>query len=474
MTDLNPDNGKELCFDKGSFRDRTNRIIKNDTCIYRVLNSTADEEYESLKNSTFYNNLINSQRIVKSTQVDIENFEIPDHDDSNWVSILEHERIPLISYPYEWSFSMLKDAALLHLELMEIALDDNMVLKDSSPYNIQWKGKQPIFIDIPSFIKYEQGQAWIGYKQFCELFLFPLMLQAYKDIPFQAWLKGNLNGISANDFANLQSFRDLFRPGVLLHGTLQSKLQNKYKNTDKSTHSAIKNAGFKKELIIHNINSMTKLIQKLEWGQSKSTWSNYINENNYSSDDMTQKIELVDKICSTNYKLVWDFGCNTGQFSRIAAKHADYVIAFDFDALAIDQLYKQLKIENNKKILPLVFDLSEPSPNTGWRNQERKTITERGEPELILSLALIHHLVITANIPLSEVIDYFYNVGGDLIIEFVDKNDSMVKRLLLNKEDNYNDYSIENIERLLLSHYKSFDKYTLNSGNRTLYYAKRN
>ena len=472
MTDLS--SSTELCFDSGSFRDRTNRIINKNNQIYRVLNSTAEKEWALLTSSKFYEDLINSQKIVKSTQLDISNFETPNHDDSKWLTILEHERIPLISYPYEWSFNMLKDAALLHLDLMKTALDGNMILKDSSPYNIQWRGKQPIFIDIPSFVEYEQGQAWVGYRQFCELFLFPLMLQAYKDIPFQPWLKGSLQGISANDYANLQSFRDLFKPGVFLHGVLQAKLQNKYKNTDKSTHSEIKNAGFKKELIIHNINGINKLIQNLEWKQSKSTWSNYTNEHNYSSDDMAQKIELVNKICATHYKLVWDFGCNTGQFSRIAAEHADYVIAFDFDALAIDQLYKQLKTEGNNKILPLVFDLSEPSPNTGWRNKERKLITERGEPELILSLALIHHLVITANIPLSEIIDYFYSVGGDLIIEFVDRNDSMVKRLLLNKEDNYNDYSIENIERLLLNHYKSFDKYILNSGNRTLYYAKRN
>lgn len=466
--------GGKLHFDEGSFRDRTSRVLIQNNRVFRVLDKCALDEWNFLNECDFFKDCINNKDIVQTTELSLDDFDLPEQLTHRWEAILEHKRIPFISYPYEWSFTMLKDAALLQLDLIEKALKSNMILKDASSYNIQWQGTKPIFIDTGSFVKLPEGCAWHGYRQFCELFLFPLMLQAYKNTSYQPWLRGSLEGISAVDLSNIFSFRDKFRPGVLMHVVAQAALQNRYDDSNNNIQSTMKQAGFKKELISHNISGLKNIINKLQWKQSKSTWSNYTCEHNYTDEDMNGKTEFVRSVTETRkYKLIYDLGCNTGVFSRIAAEGSDYVVAVDFDALAIDHLYQSLKLESNTKIQPLIGNIADPSPGLGWRNQERKSLTQRSKPDLVMALALIHHLVIGSNIPLDEAIQWFWDLGGDLLIEFVDKQDSMTKKLLLNKEDNYSDYTKDNFEALLKKHYSSIEIKSLSSGNRTLYLARR-
>jgi len=468
-----PERTAPLDFEEGSFRDRTSRVLIHYDKVFRVLDRIALQEWRHVKEQDFYKECVRRDHIINTEERDLSAFNVSTCPTHQWEALLEHERIPFISYPYEWSFEMLKDAALLHLNLLDQALSRDILLKDSTPYNIQWRGTSPIFIDTASFIKLSSGTAWTGYRQFCELFLFPLMLQSYKGIPFQPWLRGSLEGINASDLHRAMSIRDLFRPGVLMHVALQAKLQDRYNNSENDIKHTLKKAGFKKELIIHNVNNLRRLIHKLQWKQSRSTWSNYVNENNYSSKDMEDKKSFVRKITSSNkYNTVWDLGCNTGTFSHIAAENAEQVVAIDYDPLTIDHLYLTLKNTGNTKILPLIGNLADPSPGIGWRNMERKPLLKRGKPDLILGLALIHHLVIGANIPLDDAIQWFAGIGGDLLIEYVDRMDSMTQRLLINKEDNYSDYTQENFEKLLSTHFASVDKQALESGTRTLYLAR--
>lgn len=456
----------------GSFRDRTSRVFYSENSVFRALNKQALGEWEVLSSSKFFSRFIAEGKIVQTKRV-----EFPGNLDSvipgKWSAFLKHQPIPFISYPYEWSFGMLKDAALLQIELLLAALDEDMVLKDSSAFNFQWKGVSPVFIDIPSFEKLASGEPWVGYRQFCQMFLYPLFLQGYKNIPFQPWLRGNIDGIDPEICNNLLSVRDLLRPGVFMHVCLQAKMQARYASTQKDIKKDVSTAGFNKKLIKNNIEGLRKLIRGLSWKRSSSQWSHYVNEHIYTdSDHEIKKSFVCDVISLQTWNLVWDLGCNTGAFSRIAAENAQYVLAMDADQLAIEYFYQELKKEKISKILPLIYNIADPSPNLGWQGAERKSLPERGKPDLILCLALLHHIVISSNIPLKEFVEWLARPGTSLIIEFVTKEDPMVKTLLLNKEDNYMDYEIEYFENCLSKAFNIIKRNALKCGTRILYFAR--
>ena len=262
-------------------------------------------------------------------------------------AVLRHERVPFVSYPYEWSFGMLRDAALLHLELLEAALAEDLVLKDASPYNVQWRGASPCS-STSALRAPHPGEPWLGYRQFCALFLYPLLLQAYKGVAFQPWLRGSLEGISPEQFRSLMSARDLLRRGVLTHVYLHARLERGRDETAREVKSELRAAGFKKELIVANVRRLAKLIRRLEWSPSRSTWSGYEATTSYDEADAARKEAFVrEAIASRRWELVWDLGCNVGRFSRIAAEHARSVVALDSDAAVVERLYRELKSERS-------------------------------------------------------------------------------------------------------------------------------
>ena len=385
--------------------------------------------------------------------------------------MLKHARIPFISYPYEWPFGMLKDAALLHLKLMLSALDAGMILKDSSAYNIQWEGAAPVFIDIPSFEVLGKGEPWIGYRQFCELFLYPLMLQAYKGVDFRPWLRGSIDGIPAEAMRQLLSSRDYLRAGVLLHVVAQAALQRRY--SCGSVRGKLAEAGFDRGLIVSNVTKLQKIVSAMQPAGAKTTWADYAQSHSYDQAEFEAKRDFVERAAaSRSWKLVWDIGCNTGTFSRIAAQHADSVVAMDGDWMAVESLYREQQSRPDRaKILPLVVNLADPSPSQGWKGLERKSLPERGKPDLTLCLALIHHIVIGANIPMGDFVDWLGNLGTSLVIEFVGREDEMVQVLLANKDDQYGDYTQENFEALLSARFDIRDSRPLKGGKRVIYFA---
>lgn len=456
----------------GSFRDRTNRVFYQADSVFRGLSEHARKEWDILSSTAFFPRLMAEGKVVHTEQ--IETSSIPDLDQAGqWAAILQHQALPFISYPYEWTFGMLKDAALLQLELIQAALGENMILKDASPFNIQWVGTRPVFIDIASFEQLVPGEPWVGYQQFCQQFLYPLFLQAYKDIPFQPWLRGSLDGIEPEQCAHLMSLRDLLRPGVFTHVYLQAKAQSSYAPTSRNLKQDLRAAGFHKALIQANVNRLHKTIQKLTWKRTASTWSDYENNTSYTDTARRQKVDFVRRVTQSQFwPLVWDLGCNIGTFSRIAAKNARNVIAMDVDPLVIERLYQALKAENSVSILPLVSNVVDPSPNLGWRGLERRALTARGRPDLILCLALIHHLVIGANLPLKELLEWLASIGSSLVIEFITPEDPMVRTLLRRKANHYDDYNTAYFERCLSEAYDIVRQETLSSGTRILYHAK--
>jgi precorrin-6B methylase 2 len=455
----------------GSFRDRNGRVFYQDGAILRGLGARAAREWQALSATRFFHEAVNEGKIVRTEQAQRPRLLAAGRA-NGWALVLEHEAIPFISYPYEWCFSQLKDAALLQIDLLLRGLDEGVILKDASAFNVQWRGVHPTFIDIPSFERWQAGDPWVGYRQFCQMFVNPLLLQAYKDIPFQAWLRGSIDGIAPEQCRNLMSFRDRLRPGVLAHVVLHARAQAAAGGRG-DVKQSLRAAGFSADLIQRNARGLRSLIEGLEWKRSTSVWANYAAQNSYADQDRDAKIAFVrEVVASRPRRLVWDLGCNTGTFARVAAEHADQVIAMDADHLAVERLYRGLKQEQVSNILPLVVNLADLPPALGWRGKERKDLTQRGRPDLTLCLALLHHMVIGANIPLEEFVDWLSSaVGGDLVIEFVDREDPMVRTLLRNKDDIYDDYSVERFEACLSARYNVVRREALSSGTRTLYHA---
>jgi hypothetical protein len=458
----------EVAPEPGSYRDRNGAIWYRGHEVFRGISSKALADWEALSKAPFFAALTQAGALVATERV-----EGMAEAASGWAAVLRHERIPFISYPYEWAFGMLRDAALLHLDLMLQALDAGMILKDASAYNIQWRGAEPVFIDIPSFERLEEGAPWVGYRQFCELFLYPLMLQAYKGIDFRPWLRGALDGIPADAIRPLITGRDYLRPGVLMHVVAQNALQRRYSAAAVSVKRSLAAAGFDKALIVRNVERLRNIVEGMTAAGHKTSWADYDRTHSYDAEEFEAKRAFVaEAVARQRWPLIWDLGCNTGTFSRIAAQYADLVVAMDGDRMAIEQLYQAQKARPDRRsILPLVINLADPSPAQGWRGLERKPLPERGRPQLTLCLALIHHIVIGSNIPMAEFIAWLAALGTSLVIEFVGRDDEMVGTLLANKDDQYGDYRQDVFEALLARHFDIAASRPLKDGKRMVYLA---
>jgi hypothetical protein len=452
----------------GSYRDRNGAVFYRGERVLRGINAKALRDWRHLSQTDFFRRLMQQERIVPTECAAVEPEAAAD-----WAALLSHQRIPFVSYPYEWPFGMLREAALLHLDLMQAALDEGMILKDASPYNVQWNGAEATFIDIPSFEILEPGTPWIGYRQFCELFLYPLFLHAYKGVDVRPWLRGKLDGITAASMRRLMSTRDLLRPGVMMHVVAQAALQRRYAEDATGVRSTLAVAGFDKGMISRNVAGLRRIVARMRPADNKSVWADYGETHTYDQAEFEAKCAFVRSAVSRRrWPLVWDLGCNTGTFSRIAAGHADYVVAVDGDPATVQRLYESQKDRpDRKQILPLVVDLADPSPNQGWQGTERRSLADRGRPDLTLCLALVHHMVVGANIPMREFIAWLAGLGTSLVIEFVGRQDEMLMRLLANKDDQYSDYHADVFEGLLAEHFDVADKRPLKGGKRTIYLA---
>jgi hypothetical protein len=327
----------EVALEPGSFRDRTARVFYHNGHIYRGLDGAALKHWQALEATRFFRRFSDAGALVETRRLDAA--ALPLDPGQQWEGVLEHERVPFISYPYEWSFSMLRDAALLQLDLVLAALDEGLSLKDASAYNVQWKGPAPVFVDIGSFCIRAEGEPWVGYRQFCQMFLYPLLVQAYRNVPFQPLMRGNIEGIDASTCLGVLGARDYFRGGVLAHVYLQAKAQAAYSSTTRDVRADLTAAGFDKRIIQANARRLRTLVSRLKWKAQPSTWSDYVKCGHYDASDAAQKRDFVSiAAASRTWTLAWDIGCNVGVFSRTIAPHAKYVVAMDADHLAVDHL----------------------------------------------------------------------------------------------------------------------------------------
>jgi hypothetical protein len=455
--------------DSGSFRDPLSRVFVGDDVVWRGLTAGALEDFDALADSSFFAAALERGDIVATERV-ADTTVIP----GDWAGVLRHERIDVLSYPFEWSFEMLRDAARLQLALTRQALADQLITKDASAFNIQFVGAKPVFIDVGSFERLRPGEPWVGYRQFCELFLNPLYVQALRDVPFQPLLRGRLDGITPGVAAALIGGSGRFRKGVFTHVRLHARAERKYADADleRDVRAELKRAGFGPALIDAQLRNLQRALDRLSWRRHDSTWSEYGGREHYSDRDLDAKSAVVaDAAAGGQPNVVLDLGANDGRFSRVAVDAgARSAIAVDSDQLVVDRLYRQLRTEGERRILPLVVDLADPSPALGWRGSERPSFLDRIRPDLVLCLAVVHHLALTNNVPLDEIVALLAGFGAPVVVEFPHREDPMTTRLLARKRSGlFETYDTTNWEGALERRFAVDERVELPSGTRTIY-----
>ena len=464
--------GSLLYPEPGSFRDPHSRVLRGgEGEIYRALSAQGLADFEAVASTAFWARALEDGRVVPTELV--APADRPAELGAGWPGLLRHETIPVVSYPYEWPFGMLRDAALLQLDLLTAALEEGMVLKDSSPYNVQWRGARPIFVDVGSFAPLGAGEAWTGYRQFCMLYLYPLLLQAYKGVAPHAWLRGSLDGIAPEQMARLFDGGAKLKRGVMTHITLHARLEQRYGDRQRDVKSELREAGFSRDLVRANVRKMAKLVEGLAWEPPQGGWTEYGAGNSYTDVDTEAKGAFVRAAAAARRpSLAWDLGCNDGRYARIVAEEGARVLALDADQGPVELLYRELRAEGDERILPLVMNVTDPSPGLGWRGEERRPLELRGRPELVLCLALVHHVTITANLPMRAWVDWLAALGATLVIEFPTREDPMVQRLLAAKQQGtHADYEREAFEGCLRAAFDVERSLRLASGTRLLYLA---
>ncbi len=450
----------------GSFRDPDGFLFYREGSIYRQINQTYRKNYDHLMNSGLYESLVRDELLIPHEESNILHAA---HSGEAYKTIMP-KGIFFISYPYEWCFTQMKDAALTTLKIQKQAFASGMTLKDSSAYNIQFLKGRPILIDTLSFEKYHEGQPWMAYRQFCQHFLAPLALMAYSDIRLSQLLRVFIDGIPLDLASRLLPSRTWLHFTLLSHIHIHAKSQ-KYFAGKKVQTSGRKMSSASVKGLIDNLESA---VRKLKWRPGGTEWDHYYKDTNYSEESLDEKKSIVaDFLERSDPKSVWDFGANTGRFSRVASEKGIPTLSFDIDPTCVEKNYSEVVDKKETHLLPLLLDLTNPSPGMGWNHQERKAMKDRGPADTVLALALIHHLAISNNVPFERLVEFFASICCSLIIEFIPKDDSQVQRLLFSREDVFPAYTREAFENTFKTRFTILDSAEIKNTRRTLYLMKR-
>ena len=410
-------------FDPGSFKDPSGRVFEHDGAVYRTLSPTARQHFETAHGAGLIASLVAAGLLIETDLVTAASLglsapEVGAH-------VLAQPRVPVVTYSYEWSFEMLRDAALVTLRVIDRALQSGYILKDATAFNVLFHGTQPQFIDILSLEPYEDGQIWTGYGQFCRSFLFPLLLASYRDIDVRPLLQGTLGELPVQQVAKLFRIRDYVRTGVLKDVVLQSALDRSFAGSQAGVKASTAGRRYPKSLLVANVRRLLALIEGLRPPSEPGAWSCYDTHHTYSETDRAAKSAFVRRaLMDQPLPRVVDLGCNIGEYADVALDAGASVIALDLDAGAIDRLYRAHP--RRPQLTPVVATLLHPTPSMGWALQERASLLDRIQADGFLALALVHHLRITGGVPLDAIIAQLFRIAPDGVIEWVDKRDAMV------------------------------------------------
>ena len=449
----------------GSFRDPSGFLFYHEGHIYRRVEMVYQKHYDKLIGSGCYDELVEAGLLIPHQEV-----EIKAQESVAAYKVIQPEQIQFVSYPYEWSFSQLKDAALTTLEIQKRALEYGMSLKDCSAYNVQFRECKPTLIDTLSFETYREGEPWTAYRQFCQHFLAPLALMSHKDVRLNQLLRVYIDGIPLDLASSLLPTRTRLNFALLAHIHLHAKSQKRFAAISTPNTSRTMN----RMAFLGLVDSLERIVKKLRWQPQGTEWLGYAEDTSYSSRALQHKADLVSSFLDlTNSEIVWDLGANIGLYSRLAAAKGYVVVSADVDPACVEVNYLRCCQEHEIGILPLVLDLTNPSPGLGWGSEERMALVERGPADTVLALALLHHLAISNNLPFARIAGFFSQICVWLIIEFIPKSDSQLQKLLRSRQDIFQSHTQQDFEGQFAEHFTILESAKIEDSDRTLYLMQR-
>jgi hypothetical protein len=464
---INPAEGPVV--DPASFRDPSGFVFRRDGILFRQVQPSAAADWEALRSTGLRDRLLADGLLINHEEMPLTDAASP-----GAVAVIRPRLIDFISYPYEWAFSQLKEAALLTLEIQSKAVDAGMRLKDASAYNVQFDGGRPILIDSLSFEVAEATEPWPGYRQFCEHFLAPLALIAYRDARSGLMLRDFIDGIPLDLATRLLPGRSRLNFGLASHLHVHAGAQRRAATAAPATEadrppSRRISATGQRALL----DSLRRTVEGLRWKPS-GHWAEYATTTSYTEAATASKATLVrEMLGAVGGHRVWDLGANTGTYSAIATEAGYRVIAWDSDAGSVEAHWHRVRGAGGPEILPLIGDLSNPSPSIGWGLQERASFLDRANADALLALALVHHLAIGNNVPLPAVAALFARIAPNAIVEFVPKDDPMTRRLLAAREDIFDGYTIDGFRDAFGGPFEIVREAPITDSPRTLFLLRR-
>lgn len=447
--------------EEGSFRDPAGRIYRHDGRILRALSPEGRDRWRAVVESGCAGALTADGSLVGTRETE-------GGAPSGWIACLEHDAIPFLSWPYEWPFGLLRLAALHHLRLHRRALEFGVTLTDASAYNIQFTGTRPVFIDVLSLRPYREGEPWAGHRQFIEQFLNPLLFTASTGVSFHAWYRGSPEGIPSAELLRVLPFRHRVHWRTWIHHRLPLRL-----TPHDPTRASVK--PIPRETILFMLRQLERWIAGLHpRATGDSSWREYERTRSYSHRAVDAKREFVEMFMSTRRpRRVLDIGTNTGEFAELSLRAgAGLVVGFDADPGALEAAVDRSR-ERSLAYLPLYGDATNPTPDSGWRQQERAGFSSRVEFDAVLALALVHHLGIGRNIPLRDAVAWIVDLAPAGVLEFVPKTDPMVQRMLAMREDVFPLHTRETFEAAVAADARIVRELRLPESERTIYWYER-
>ena len=471
-----------------SLRDPSGHVCHVADRIVRVVNREGLSDLQAFLNSASSTEFLTSGRLVNTQFLDSEAIAVILEDNDvrrvceqlPEATIVEHERVAFPSFPYEWPAEMLHAAAELTLDFAESLIEDGLGLKDASPYNVLFRGPRPVFVDLLSFEARDAGDpTWLPFAQFVRTFLFPLLVNKHFGISLSELFTAHRDGLEPEEvfrlLSPLQKLRSPFLTLVSIPVWLSSREEaDRDKIYRKRRLSDPARAKFILRGVLRNVRR--KLGATAPRNGRSSVWSEYMEHNRYSEDYFPLKQTFVsDAMREQQPKKVLDVGCNTGHFSATAARSGASVVAIDYDPVVVGEVWREANA-NNLDILPLVVNLARPTPSIGWRNAECPSFLERacGYFDSVMMLGVIHHMLVSERIPLSEIIRLAAELTTDtLIIEFVAPNDPMFRRITRGRDHLFTNLTKEVFEETCRDHFEIVRCQQLDQTSRWLYLMKK-
>lgn len=464
MTASDPTTGAERA--PGSFRDPAGHVFEVDGRLLRTITPGHAATWDAVVASGLLDDLMSRGLLVRHDELDPARAPEPAH------ALLAPERVPFVSHPYEWAPAQLRAAAMLTLDVAEAALEHGMVLRDASAYNVQFRGTDPVFIDTLSFAPRVPDEPWVAYGQFCRHFLAPLALQVHTDVRLADLLRTNLDGVPLDLTSSLLPWHTRLRPGLLTHLHAHASA-TATRQADADGDGTRRTAKFSDMAMRGLVQSLRKAVLRLEWDRGRTTWGDYYAEaDHYTDTAMQDKLAAVGSMLDrTSPSVVWDLGANTGRFSRLAAERGATTVALDIDHGAVESGFRALREDppGPGTVLPLRYDLANPSPGIGWAGRERQDLRDRGPADVVLALALVHHLAIGNNVPLTMVADHLAELGRHAVVEWVPKDDPKVRVLLATREDVFADYTEDGFRAAFQRRFDTVDEHAVADTGRVLF-----